>query len=373
MCAKKNIYGVSINIQTFGVKYNSCVVTDKNFMKINLRHPVINTLTRPSFLSPAVFLGIGAAKTVSDYRKAPNDEKAQTLLRDVSILAGSVSAFALISPVTNAFCNTKFFNLFLDGTKLLLSKVFKKSIKPNKVMEHTKSFVDYTEYVVKQAIAGTLNTLAGIAGAVGADFAMEKYVLSKPPFLKTSEKLQDDKKTLVEDGVVDESPVVQSEESSAVLNDVPLVDGGEIVDVESSNLKNVKEKGYFSSSNVFNKFDYSGKDVAKKAANRVVSTVSDIPEMKMLSSPMIALTGFSVANTDGYNNKIKKTSYELLANTMIPTLFVTAVSVIVENKRALIKYPSLLTSLLVGAFCGKKVADNLQESMNKKIDYLCMK
>lgn len=339
-------------------------------MKINLKHPVINTLTRPSFLAPAVFLGVGAAKASSDYRKAPNDEKAQTLLRDVSILAGSVSAFALVSPITNAFCNTKFFNLFLDGTKLVLSKVFKKSLTLNRVMEHTKSFFDYTEYVVKQAIGGTLNTLAGVAGAVGADFAMEKFVLSKPPFLKKVDESSSE--TSVDDvgDVFVESPQGDISVDEKVSLGEKKVEVEHFVEAQDAV---PKEKGYFSSSNVFNKFDYSGKDVAKKAANRVVSTVSDIPEMKILSSPMIALTGFSVANTEGYSNKIKKTSYELLANTMIPTLFVTAVSLVVENKKALIKYPSLISSLLIGAFCGKKVADNLQEAMNKKIDYICMK
>lgn len=341
-----------------------------NFMKINLRHPVINTLTRPSFLSPAVFLGIGAVKTASDYKKASNDEKAQTLLRDVSILAGSVSAFALVSPITNAFCNTKFFNLFLNGSKLLLSKIFKKTISTNKVMEQTKNFFDYTEYVIKQGIAGTLNTLAGIAGAVGADFVMEKYVLSKPPFLKKNENIivnedidQDKNKhseIKTDDVNVAMPSVLNNNESEALINEDSLT---------SSN----KGKGYFSNSNVFSKFDYSGKDVAKKAADRVVSTVSDLPEMKILSSPMIALTGFSVANTEGYNNKIKKTSYELLANTMIPTMFVTAASLLVENKKAVVKYPSLLASLLLGAFCGKKVADSIQDDMNKKIDYMCLK
>ena len=95
--------------------------------------------------------------------------------------------------------------------------------------------------------------------------------------------------------------------------------------------------------------------------------------MKMLSSPMIALTGFSVANTEGYDNKIKKTCYELLANTMIPTIFATTASMCVEQKKAIIKYPTLLASLILGAQIGQKTADCLQEKMNEKIDKIASK
>ena len=94
-----------------------------------------------------------------------------------------------------------------------------------------------------------------------------------------------------------------------------------------------------------------------------------LPGMSVFTAvPMIALTGMSVAKLDGYNNKIKRTSKELIANSLIPSLLVAGVSLAVENKKNYIKYPALLAALIGGAYAGREVADLYQDKLDETID-----
>lgn len=297
-------------------------------MKTNLiRNTFQNIITKPRFLGPAVFLGVGGVKTCCDYHKAPHERKTRVLLKDTAILAGSAAAFAVVSPLTRAFCNTRFVDLSLKAANKLISKFRKPLTSSNRTtLGQTEKFMQNTEHVLKEAVAGTINTFAGILGAVYSNEFMHKYVFSKPPFY-----VEPKQETLT-----------------------------------SQNIK-------IPSSNVFKSFNYVNNEFTKATANKMFSTLSDLPEMKLLEKPMIALTGFSVANTKGYHNKLKKTTYELLANTLIPTIFVSAMSLAVQNKKPMIKYPALFTALTIGAVTGTVAADKMKERINNTIDSIDMK
>jgi len=184
--------------------------------------------------------------------------------------------------------------------------------------------VNNTEFVLKQSISAVLNTFAGVVGAVYSNALMEKYVLNKKYFCP---------------------PPINSEVNP---------------DVQKAN-------------NTFKKFLSISPNVATKAANRFVSNISDIPSMRVFSAPMIALTGFSVANTEGYHNKLKRTTNEIIANSLIPTAFVSIVSLFVNNKKNLIKIPSLLSALALGSFVGSLVAEKSQKLIGQKIDSIDLK
>lgn len=299
-----------------------------------VRTHIGNVISKPRVLGPAVFLAVGAAKTYQDYHTASPDKKSKILLKDSAILLGSLAAFTLVSPATRLFCNTKFVELFLKGANKLVSK-FRKPINPtdNAALKKAQRFAENTEHVLKEAIAGTINTFAGVLGAVYSNEFMHKYVFSKPPFL------------------IEESAETSNADKS----------------------KNDSRSGFFQNSKVFNNFNYVNNDFAKTTANRMFSTLSDLPDMKLLEKPMIALTGFSVANTKGYHNKLKKTTYELLANTLIPTIFVSAMSLIVQNKKSVIKYPALFAALTTGAMVGTVVADKNKTRIYDTIDNIDMK
>ena len=325
-------------------------------MKIkSIAKPIANIVTHPRVLGPAVFLGIGTIKTIKDYHEAPTNERTKTLLKDLSILSGSVVAFSIANPISKIFCNTQFFKTLTKYFQNAFEKINKKQLTTNNAIKKTGEIIDKTEQVIKNAIAGTFNTLFGVIGAVLADTFMEKQVFSKPPFAKEDSTENTDKNT----------------QEKIQNNPAPIMEENTPSQIPSQSKELVQN--YIKASNIFNKFLTPNATIAKQTANRVFSTVSDVPGLKLLSSPMMALTSFSVVNTEGYNNKIKKTCYERLANTMIPTIFATTASMLVENKKAIIKYPTILAFLLIGAQIGEKTANRLQEKMNAKIDKITSK
>ena len=183
------------------------------------------------------------------------------------------------------------------------------------------NIVKNTEFVLKQSISAVLNTFSGVFGAVCANELMHKYVLNKEFFCP---------------------PPVWNED----------------------NIETEKAKS------IFKNFVTITPNVATKAANRVVSNISDIPSMRIFSAPMIALTGFSVANTDGHRNKLKKTTNEIIANSLIPTMCVSIVSLFVNNKKNIIKIPVLIAALALGSYTGMFVADKAKQGIDKTIDSL---
>ena len=192
------------------------------------------------------------------------------------------------------------------------------------IFNNQNKIIKDTSYVFKQTLAATLNTFSGVLGAVLANEFIHKYVLNQPYFIPPPSALE-------------ETPE--------------------------------KEK----TKKVFANFITLTPNVATKAANRFVSNISDLPSMKVLSSPMIALTGFSVANTQGYHNKIKKTTNEILANTLIPTAVISATALFVNNKKSIIKYPALLSALGIGSLIGAYTANKSQQAIEKTIDKINLK
>ena len=201
----------------------------------------------------------------------------------------------------------------------LTSKLCTKSFLPL-----SNKFLHSMEYVLKQSVSAVLNTFMGVTGAVCANTLMQKYVLNKKFFCPPPVN-------------IDENP-----------------------DFQKAN-------------NTFKNFITITPNVATKAANRMLTNISDIPAMKVFSAPMIALTGFSIANTEGLRNKVKRTTNEILANSLIPTFFVSVTSLLVGNKKNIIKIPALLASLGLGSLTGMIVADKSQKSIERKIDSINFK
>lgn len=185
-----------------------------------------------------------------------------------------------------------------------------------------KVVLKQTEYILKQTAGAVAVTLGGILGAIGANELAHKYILSKP-FFKQQEIA--DKKALEHKVLVE--------------------------------------------SNVFQNFNYVNQQF-KQTAFSVLS----LPNMSLLTAaPMLALTGMSVAKTEGYNNKIKRTAKELIANSLVPTVLISGVSLAVDNKKWYIKYPALFVALTVGSLAGRKVAEKYHNKWDDAIDSIDFK
>lgn len=180
-----------------------------------------------------------------------------------------------------------------------------------------KNLIEDTEYIITQTIAGVLNTLSGIIGATIGGALANKYLLNKDYFNQPQ---------------------------------------------KNENLK-IFKYNLTKQSDVFQKFNY-----INKPASQTASAIMSLPSLSQFNAPMIALTGMSVAKTEGYNNKIKKTAKELIANSLIPTFLVSATSLAVNNKKNYIKYPALLTSLGLGSYLGNILSEKCFHKIDKTID-----
>ena len=187
----------------------------------------------------------------------------------------------------------------------------------NKVMKAS-------EYILAQAFAGTINTFAAIAGAIYSNELVHKYFLDNPKYPNLNTK----------------------------------------------NVSADKSAGIIQQSSVFKNFNYVNTQFASTTANAMLSTALYVPAMKVFNTPIMALSGFSVANTKGYHNKLKKTTYELLANTMIPSLIISGVSLFVDKKKPVVKYPALFASICAGSYAGVNVANQFKQQLDEKIDGL---
>ena len=318
-------------------------------MKSNLIKPIANIISNPRVLGPTVFVAVGTLKTVKDYKEAKVEEKKMILLKDSAILTGSIFSFAVVSKFTKYLCNQKIVNSLLKFISSFFLKSKKlQTVKNNKIVSTTKKIVENTEYVLKEAIAGTINTFAGVLGAVYANAIVQKYVFPKMDVKQNNNILVSDKDSANAEDTV-------SSESNIVLD-------------KKQNIEN-----FVKTSNVFEKFFNQDNSIAIDTFRKVAYSLPDLGNIKVLEKPMVALMGYSVAETKGYHNKFKKTSYELLANTLIPTILVSAVSLFVKDKKPLIKYSSLFSALCVGLILGQVSADKVKDKLDKTIDSIDMK
>ena len=189
------------------------------------------------------------------------------------------------------------------------------------IFSTNKKVLKNVEYILKQACSSVLTAFLGIGCAILLHEHVEKFILKK-------------------------------------------LNRGKQIEQPVQNLARINSP----QNNVFKDFIAAPPAATVKTAGKVITNISDIPSMKVFSAPMVALTSFSVANTSGYNNKLKKTTKEIIANTLMPTIFVASTAIFVNGKKALIKYPSLILSLAAGTIAGNFVADKTEKHINKTVD-----
>ena len=176
-------------------------------MKVNVKNAV-KFITDPKTAGVAAFVGVGAVKAVSDYKKAEPHEKRKTLAYDTAVIAGTALAYTAFRPLTNFLCNTR----FVDSVAKIFSRTscfgikasfFKNLFNPSskkmhKVLDSTKKTIlfslEATENIFKECFASVLNTFFGFIGAIYSSALMKKFVLNKPFFNPKEPENQIDEK-----------------------------------------------------------------------------------------------------------------------------------------------------------------------------------
>lgn len=290
---------------------------------------------------PAAFVLSGAAKIYSDYKIAKPEKKKSIFIKDATILGGSALAslgmFYLIKKTPGYEIINNISKLTGRGIeKLKNTEVIKNKLLPKisflyKPVTVTGSAVKYSlnsiERALKDCIGASLLTLAAFGGALGANEVLTKLIFRKHKNVSNSEK-------------------------SAITTE---------------QLKKIAEN---EEKRVARYMKFVDERIAKDSANNAFSIIiKDIPTLKMLDKPLVALAGFDIVKEKTMEDKFKKTTHDLIANTLIPTFVISIVTAITQNMHNFIRVPLVILSAVGGAFAGKHVGEDINTKFQERIDY----
>lgn len=275
-----------------------------------------NKLLNTRNLEAGIFLLMGGAKTVQDYRSVGEDYKQKILLNDTVVLGSSCAAMVgyralghskflnkkCFKPIVNAVHNKfiKFYNS--DFSKKHFIGKFDNLYNPlHKSLEMSKE-------IIGSCISNTLMVAAGLFGAIAGDYALTKtgFGIHKTKKLKTDEQI------------------------------IPK----QLVQVE-----NFKKK----------KLDTV---IDKKIQEEVFWRVLDFPLFNVLTSPFVGLQGLEITDDEKYSKQVKNASKYLLVNSLVPLFFFSLSSALTKKLKNIYRIPIVFTSLMVGTLSVKKLLDH---------------
>ena len=97
-----------------------------------------------------------------------------------------------------------------------------------------------------------------------------------------------------------------------------------------------------------------------------------LEDIKMLQYPLTALDALEIYSAKNADERARMTAYELIANTMMPTIFVSVGNSLTKNFTKFQKIPVVASFLVLGLYAGHKLAvlfnnrvtPNIMESLN---------
>lgn len=267
-------------------------------------------------LEAGIFLLMGGAKIVQDYRSVGEDYKQRILLNDTVVLSSSCAAMIgyralghskflnekCFKPIVNSL-HSKFVSFYnSDFSKKHLNGMFDKFYNPlHKPIEMSKT-------IIGNCVSDTLMVASGLFGAIAGDYALTK----------TGFGIHKTKKLMNE-----EPPIPK-----------------QLVQVE-----NFKKK----------KLD---KVIDKKIQEEAFWRVLDFPVFNVLTSPFVGLQGLEITDDEKYSKQVKNASKYLLVNSLVPLFFFSLSSALTKKFKNIYRIPIIFTSLMVGTLSVKKILDN---------------
>lgn len=292
-------------------------------------------------LVPSVFILTGAAKMYSDYQTAKPEKRKSVFIKDATILAGSAAAslgiYYLIKKIPNyEFINNTVKFLSKGVEKIQNTNLVKNQIQPRisflyKPATMTGNAVKYSlnsiERAVKDCIGSSFVTLAAFGGGLASNAVLTKFIFQKHKNIEPSEKA-----TITTEKIKQEDEIEQKRIARY--------------------MKYVDEK------------------IAKDSANNAFSAIiKDIPTLKMLDKPLVALAGFDIIKEKTFEDRFKRTTHELIANTLIPTFVISITSVLTERMQNFIRVPLLFLGAVGGAYAGKNIGEKVKNKFPEHLDY----
>ena len=309
----------------------------------------LSSLTKPKFLAPVVFIGIGGRKAYKDYKTADSDKKNKTLIKDTTVLLSSAAGYAvsiaILKKIPNIPIVENITKLITKGIKNLGNKKFikekiapsySKIIKPqSKETEKIRrkpqlmhNSLVHIEKAVKECISATFITISAILAAFGGNELICRTLIKKGKD-EIEKKKENMNKTAAEP--VQQLPPANESKSN------------------------------------YNYFQYINKEFSKDPANKVFASISFLPVMRALDFPMTAVQGFEINRINEFSDKIKRTSYSLIANAIVPTFFISIATAITRQWKDYARYPFIAFSTLAGMAAGMGIGKYAENKIEKNL------
>lgn len=290
---------------------------------------------------PAVFVLSGAAKMYSDYKIAKPEKKKSIFIKDATILTGSAVAslgmYYLIKKTPGYEVINNIIKISSKGvekiknTEFIKNKVIPKIAFLYKPVTATGNAVKYSlnsiERAIKDCIGGALMTLSAFGGALGANEILTKLIFRKHKNLNNTEKTA----------------------------------------ITTEQLKKETEK---EQKRVARYMKFVDEKIAKDSANSAFfAIVKDIPTLNMLDKPLVALAGFDIIKEKTFEDRFKRTTHDLIANTLIPTFIISITTAITQNMHNVIRFPLIILAAVGGSFAGKHAGEKVKNNFPEHLDY----
>lgn len=265
-------------------------------------------------MAGTVFTVTGLSRLASDYKHAPDEKKNFVLAHDSLVLGASALGVAGYGFMSKKITNNKITQKGLNFVKDSL----KNAILPKKSGRLSLKVLNGAKEIVSRCFDNTLMLGAGIAGAIGADYAINAVRLDK--------RLNSKKVTMVED------------ESFK-----------KIYDAKKKIVTTFKDSGI--NKNLENTV---GSDVKTGMYNRVF----DFPAMRMFTTSMVGMQGFEVIEEKTLKSRMKHATKCLIANSMVPVFFLTTATKLTQGLNQAIRLPLTFATMIFGTMYTNKYIDN---------------
>jgi len=296
----------------------------------------------------------GAYKALTDYQRAPKEEKKKVLLRDSAILAGSAAGLAVYGSARNNFVNSAFkksASKFIDNSfdnfkQTKMGKNLSKSL--GKYFKKPLEIVAQNSYnIAKDCIDNVLMVASGILGAVSADYLIQIGHSHKKMVDKTIEKhlgIKPNKK----ENVKAKKPVEQ-----------PKTPKQTKIDISKKHIDSMdKFKEKFKEKITINELKQFDKIVDEETQKNILSNITNMPEMRIFNTTMIGLQSFEVAEEKTFRDKLKHTTKSLVTNTLVPMFFLSLASNITKGMKSVYRIPLVFTTMVAGTMLANKKLGN---------------
>jgi len=257
----------------------------------------------------SILVGAGIHKTYADYKKAPENHKTRTLIRNTAILGTAATTVFYSNHLMN-----KTFNKRLQNYILHLNEKFPK-LKFLQEIDLSK-YADISFNCLKDLVTAMLATTSGIIGGLITDKILDKTKFSPKDTINIKYKTLDQ----TVDKII-HNPIIN----------------------KASTIKN--NNAITQTARFFN-------------AAGFISNPFDMPNT--------ILNSYEMAKDKNIKKIAEKTSIGIIANTFIPTLFLAIANNIMKNKNIYLKLPVLAASFYLGDILGTKASNKMKKQLNFK-------